>query len=306
MKPAPPVTNIFSTRIGYPDRVRGVLLAGGLGTRLSPITKVINKHLVPIYDKPMIYYPLSTLILSGATEICIVSTSDGINQFRKLLGTGSQWGLKLFYAVQDSPDGIADGIKIANKAFSSSDSLLVILGDNVFYGQGLGRHISEIIGGQECVIWTQEVSNPENFGIASLDAEGNIESIVEKPKNLNGNLAITGLYYFPENISTIALSTIKSARGEHEITDILNAYLELKKIKHKKLSRGVYWIDSGTIENLLEATQFVSVVQTRQGQLIGAPDEAAWRMNLISELDFNNLLNDMPESTYREQLLKIL
>jgi len=284
--------------------VRGVLLAGGLGTRLSPITKVINKHLVPIYDKPMIYYPLSTLMLSGATEICIVSTSDGVHQFRELLGDGSQWGIKLFYAIQDSPDGIADGIKIANKSFPTSDSLLVILGDNIFYGQGLGRHISEIIGGDECVIWTQEVNNPENFGIASLNTVGGIDSIVEKPKEARGNLAITGLYYFPANISTIAMSTVKSSRGEHEITEILNSYLELKKIKHQKLSRGVYWIDSGTIENLLEASQFVRVVQTRQGQLIGAPDEAAWRMNLISELDFKVLLNGMPDSTYREQLLK--
>ena len=286
--------------------MRGILLAGGFGTRLSPLTKAINKHLLPIYDKPMIYYPLTTLILSDVTEICVVSTSNGIQQFKRLLKDGSQWGLQITYAEQDEPKGIADGIGIALKSFENSEPILVVLGDNIFYGQGLGRKISEIKNSNECTIWTQEVNNPESFGIATLDTSGQIESIVEKPENGAGNLAITGLYRFPASIHDFVVGLTISSRGEFEITEILNRYLETNNLIHEKLSRGVYWLDAGTIENLLDASQFVHSVQSRQGYLIGSPDEAAWRMNRITEEEFRNLIHRMPNSTYRDSLVKLL
>jgi len=282
--------------------MRGILLAGGLGTRLSPITTGVNKHLLPIYDKPMVYYPLTTLLLSGISEICIVSTSFGIEQFKKIIGDGTQWGLRVTYAVQDEPKGIADGIRVALETFSAPDSVMVVLGDNVFYGQGLGRYISEIADSAKCVIWTQEVNNPENFGIATLDLKGNIISIIEKPKHGAGNLAITGLYHFPATIHEEIRGLSVSKRGEFEITEVLNRYLNAGNIIHEKLSRGVYWLDAGTTENLLNASQFVHSVQSRQGYLIGSPDEAAWRMKRINESEFKSLVIGMPDSSYKESL----
>ena len=285
--------------------MRGILLAGGLGTRLNPATLAINKHLIPIYDKPMIYYPLTTLMLAGVREICIVSTTTGIKQFEALFGNGSQWGIDLQYVVQDSPEGIAHGIGLALNRFENPESVLVILGDNIFYGQGLGRRIADVNSSENCMIWIQEVNNPENFGIARFDSKGAIESIVEKPIDGRGKLAVTGLYYFPSSINEIISKTKKSPRGEHEITDVLNSYLILDSIKSENLSRGVYWLDAGTVENLLEAGQFVRVIQTRQGQLIGSPDEAALRMNYISKTEFEALISRMPETSYKDQLVKI-
>ena len=285
--------------------MNGILLAGGKGTRLSPMTQTINKHLLPIYDKPMIYYPLTTLILAGAKEICLVSTGEGVQQFRRLLGDGNQWGIHICYAVQESAVGIANGIDVALQTYTTNQPTLVILGDNIFYGLGLGRNISQVVGDDSCVIWTQEVDNPESFGIASLNESGEIQTIVEKPQDGYGNLAITGLYYFPNDLINIIGSTQKSARGEHEITEILNSYLATNRIRSQHLSRGIYWLDAGTVENLLEVGQFVRVIQTRQGQLIGSPDEAAWRMGLINETQFNDLVLHMDDSAYKRQLAKI-
>jgi glucose-1-phosphate thymidylyltransferase len=291
---------------GYTLHMRGILLAGGTGTRLSPITRAVNKHLIPIYDKPMVYYPLTTLILAGVREICLVSTGNGVAQFESILGNGSQWGLDISYVVQDKAAGIAHGIDVALQSYSVPESCIVILGDNIFYGLGLGRSIAEIVGGDSSVIWTQEVDKPESFGIVRINESGEILSFVEKPQEGFGNLAITGLYYFPVDLVTIIGSTQKSARGEHEITEILNSYLASKRIKTEYLSRGVYWLDAGTIENLLEAAQFVRVVQTRQGQLIGSPDEAAWRMGHISDQGFEDLVDKMSDSEYKKQLLKVI
>lgn len=254
----------------------------------------------------MIYYPLTTLILSDVTEICIVSTTAGIGQFKSLIGDGSQWGLRITYAVQDEPNGVADGIRIALDTFKKPESVLVILGDNVFHGQGLGRYISEIADTSECLIWTQEVNNPESFGIATISAGGDIQTIIEKPKSGAGNLAITGLYYFPATIYEEISGLTASNRGEFEITEILNRYLMMGNIKHERLSRGVYWLDAGTSENLLDASQFVHSIQTRQGYLIGSPDEAAWRMERIQINDFKALVNAMPESSYRHSLTALI
>ena len=270
------------------------------------MTRTVNKHLIPIFDKPMVYYPLTSLILANVKEICIVSTESGIKQFQELLDDGSQWGIKLVYAVQESPNGIADGIQIGLAAFDSPDSVLVILGDNIFYGQGLGRHISEIVSPEKCMVWIQEVDNPKSFGIATLNSEGRIETITEKPLDDRGNLAITGLYYFPADIQNVVNVIQKSARGEKEISDVLNQYLDRDSILHEKLSRGVFWLDAGTVDNLLEASQFVRVVQVRQGQLIGSPDEAAFRMKFIDIKKLKSLVNQMNESAYKEQISKML
>jgi glucose-1-phosphate thymidylyltransferase len=286
--------------------MRGILLAGGLGTRLSPMTQSINKHLIPIYDKPMVYYPITTLMLAGVKEICLISNQDGVSQFRRLFSNGSQWGINITYAVQERAFGIANGIQIALQAYETKEPSIVILGDNIFYGLGLGRHISEIVGTDSCLIWTQEVNHPESFGIASLDINGEIRSIIEKPIAGYGNLAITGLYYFPPNLVDLIGLTQKSARGEYEITEILNIYLKSKKIKNQHLSRGVYWTDAGTVESLLEVGQFVRAVQTRQGHLIGSPDEAAWRMGFISSEDFKSLVINMNDSEYKRQLTKLI
>jgi glucose-1-phosphate thymidylyltransferase len=285
--------------------MRGILLAGGMGTRLNPTTQAINKHLIPIYDKPMIYYPLTTLMLAGVREICLVSTETGVSQFRELLGDGSQWGISLRFAIQSTPDGIADGIGIALSEYEKVEPVLTILGDNIFYGQGLGRHIADLSKGSKCMIWTQEVSNPESFGIVTQKMDGTIESIVEKPRDKRGNLAITGLYFFPSNINELVRKTAKSLRGEHEITEILNSYLALGAISSELLSRGVYWLDAGTVENLIEASQFVRLVQNRQGQLIGSPDEAALRMSFITRQVFQEQVITMNDSAYKERLLSI-
>lgn len=286
--------------------MRGILLAGGMGTRLNPMTQTVNKHLIPIYDKPMIYYPLTTLMLAGVREICLVSTSDGVVQFRRLLGDGNQWGVKITYAVQEKAIGIANGIEVALNTYETSQPCLAILGDNVFYGLGLGRSISEVAESSSCVVWTQEVNNPESFGILKKSGNGSIEAIVEKPREDYGNLAITGLYYFPADLSNLVGNVKKSARGEHEITEILNLYLVLNRIENRDLSRGVFWIDAGTVENLLEAGQFVRSVQIRQGSLIGSPDEAAWRMGNIAIQDLASLVSKMNYSEYSARLAKIV
>lgn len=250
----------------------------------------------------MVYYPLTTLLLSGVNEICIVSTASAIEQFKKIVSDGTQWGIRVTYAVQNEPNGIADGIRVALDTFANPDSVLVALGDNVFYGHGLGRYISEITDSTKCVIWTQEVNNPENFGIATLDSKGNIISIIEKPRNGAGNLAITGLYHFPVTIHEVIEGLSVSQRGEFEITEVLNRYLNAGNIINEKLSRGVYWLDAGTTENLLSASQFVHSVQSRQGYLIGSPDEAAWRLQRINDSEFKSLVTAMPDSSYKKSL----
>jgi glucose-1-phosphate thymidylyltransferase len=285
--------------------MRGILLAGGLGTRLFPTTQAVNKHLIPVFDKPMIYYPLTTLMLANVRDIAIVSTNSGVKQFKQLLGDGSQWGISLSYAVQENANGIADGIQKGLKVFEKEDSVLVILGDNIFYGQGLGRHISELVFSDKSMVWIQEVVNPESFGIATLGHDGEIETIVEKPVEDRGNLAITGLYYFPADLKQIVDTVQVSERGEKEITDLLNHYLQSKRLLSEKLLRGVFWLDTGTVDNLLEASLFVRVVQSRLGQLIGSPDEAALRMDFISENQFRDLILNMRESSYKEQLFKL-
>ena len=245
-------------------------------------------------------------MLANVKDICVVSTKSGVLQFKQLLGDGSQWGIKISYAVQETANGIADGINEGLKVFETEDSVLVILGDNIFYGQGLGRHISEVVSADKSMVWIQAVENPESFGIATLGDDGEIQSIVEKPIDNRGNLAITGLYYFPADVKEVVSKIKASSRGEKEITDVLSHYLQSGSLLSENLSRGVFWLDAGTVENLLEASQFVRVVQARQGQLIGSPDEAALRMNFISELEFKILVENLRESSYKNQVSKII
>lgn len=286
--------------------MRGIILAGGSGTRLGPVTGAINKHLIPIFDKPMIYYPLTTLILAGITEVQFLSTPEAIPNFERLLGNGSQWGIKINYCAQDSPTGIAGGLRIAANALGDDQPILVILGDNIFFGQGLGRNIAEIGSGQFCHIWTQNVKDPGSFGIAEFNSQGEILRIVEKPTENMGTSAVTGLYKFPAGILGRLNELKASARNEFEITEVLEKYLAEDKLHGHNLSRGVYWLDAGTIENLVEVSQFVRSIQTRQGQLIGSPDEAAYQVGLISEADFINLIANLPNSDYKVSLNSVL
>ena len=286
--------------------MQGIILAGGSGTRLGPVTRAINKHLAPIYDKPMIYYPLTTLILAGVTDVTFLTTPSSLSGFKDLLGDGSQWGIKIEYEVQDRPTGIAGGLKIATLNKDDAIPTLVILGDNIFHGLGLGRHISELNFSDKCHIWTQNVKDPESFGIAHISEDGNLLGIIEKPSEYIGNNAVTGLYYFPPGLKSTLSNLKESLRGEFEITEVLSKYVETDRIQVNKLNRGVYWLDAGTIENLVEVSQFVRSVQSRQGQLIGSPDEAAYRVNRIQKSDFTKLISELPKSEYREALSQVM
>ena len=284
--------------------MRGVILAGGFGSRLFPTTKSMNKHLIPVYDKPMIYYPLTTLILAGAKEICIVSTPQGVEGIKNLLGDGTEFGIKLEYKTQDLPRGITDGINIALSSFREYEPILVILGDNIFYGPGLGRAISEAINPSMTTIWTQEVSNPQDFGIITIDSNGTIMSIKEKPSESDSNLAITGLYYLSIDLPELITDISPSVRGETEITSLLEKFHNNNSLNVKFLSRGIYWTDAGTVDNLSNASQFIKLIQTRQGNLIGSPHEAAYQTGLISNSELISLIVKMPDSDYKNSLQK--
>ena len=282
--------------------MRGVILAGGFGSRLFPTTKSMNKHLIPVYDKPMIYYPLTTLILAGAKNICIVSTLQGVEGIKNLLGDGKEFGIKLEYKTQELPRGITDGISFALSCFKDYEPLLVILGDNIFYGPGLGRAISEAVDPSKTTIWTQEVSNPQEFGIITIDSKGRIIAIEEKPSESDSNLAITGLYYLSIDLPELIANIPPSARGEIEITSLLEKFHNNNSLNVKFLGRGIYWTDAGTVENLSNASQFIKLIQTRQGNLIGSPHEAAYQTGLISKSELISLVEKMPDSDYKNSL----
>ena len=282
--------------------MRGVILAGGFGSRLFPTTKSMNKHLIPVYDKPMIYYPLTTLILAGAKDICIVSTLQGVEGIKNLLGDGKEFGIEVKYKTQDLPRGITDGISIALSSFRDYEPLLVILGDNIFYGPGLGRAISEAVAPSKTTIWTQEVSNPQEFGIITIDSKGRIIAIEEKPSESDSNLAITGLYYLSIDLPELIANIPPSTRGEIEITSLLEKFHNNNSLNVKLLGRGIYWTDAGTVENLSNASQFIKLIQTRQGNLIGSPHEAAYQTGLISKSELISLVEKMPDSDYKNSL----
>jgi len=285
--------------------MKGIILAGGLGTRLYPATRSISKQLLPVYDKPMIYYPLSTLMLAGIKEILIITNPHEKEMFISLLGDGSQWGISLQYATQEQPRGIAEAFLIAED-FINNKPVSLILGDNILYGQGLAEQLQNAAKHHSgATIFGYYVSDPERYGV--IQFSGNIPSdIIEKPKHYISNHAVIGLYFYDAEVVEIAKSLKPSQRGELEITDINRAYLKNKSLKVEKLGRGIAWLDTGTHISLLEASNFIHVLEKRQGLKIGSPEEVAWRMNFIDQAQLKELAAHQIKSGYGEYLLDLI
>jgi len=288
--------------------MKGIILAGGTGTRLHPITKVVSKQLLPIYDKPMIYYPLSVLMLAGIREILIISTTHDLPNFKRLFNDGSSLGLALDYAEQPSPDGLAQAFIIGEK-FIGVDDVCLVLGDNIFYGAGLknllDRSVKTVTNEGKAVIFGYYVDDPERYGVAEIDAAGNVLSIDEKPSHPKSNYAVIGLYFYPNNVVEIAKGVKPSMRGELEITSVNQAYLEQKILKLQIMSRGFAWLDTGTHEALSEATEFVKAVEKRTSLKIACLEEIALRMGFINKIAFNELATNYHNNTYGMYLKKI-
>ena len=277
--------------------MKGIILAGGSGTRLHPITRGISKQLMPVYDKPMVYYPLSTLMMAGIREVLVITTPQDHQQFERLLGNGSQWGIEIGYAVQPSPDGLAQAFVIGAE-FIGRDSVALVLGDNIFYGTGLGtslRALTDVRGGH---IFAHHVSEPSAYGVVELDDDGTVLSIEEKPAHPRSDYAVPGLYFYDNDVVDIACTLKPSPRGELEITGVNDAYLNRGALAVTVLPRGTAWFDTGTFEGLMEASQFVHVVEARQGYKIGCVEEIAWRAGWIDDDTFRRLGDDLLKSGY--------
>jgi glucose-1-phosphate thymidylyltransferase len=285
---------------------RGILLAGGSGTRLYPITQALSKQLLPVYDKPMIYYPLTTLLLAGIREILLISTPQDLPRFRQLLDDGSQWGLRIEYAAQPRPDGIAQAFIIAQD-FIGHDPCTLILGDNIFFGHDMSLILRETtLQTQGATVFAYRVNNPEAYGVVEFDSNGRAISIEEKPVKPKSNYAVTGLYFYDNQVLSIARDLQPSARGELEITDVNSAYLKSNRLNVAVLGRGVAWLDTGTHETLLEASQFFETLEKRQGLRIACPEEVAYRMGYIDAAQVERLAEPYKKTGYGRYLLSIL
>lgn len=287
--------------------MKGIILAGGAGTRLYPLTMVTSKQLLPIYDKPMIYYPLSTLMLAGIKDILIISTPTDLPNFERLLGDGSQFGINLSYKVQPSPDGLAQAF-IIGEEFIGNEACAMILGDNIFYGGGLSSFLKSAVNNateDKATIFGYYVNDPERFGIMEFDRKMNILSVEEKPLKPKSNYCITGLYFYPKGVSAMAKNVKPSARGELEITTLNDMYLQEGRLKAQILGRGFAWLDTGTMDSLVEATEFVQITEKRQGVKISAPEEIAFRKGWITKDDLIESANKYGKSPYGEHLRKV-
>jgi len=288
--------------------MKGIILAGGSGTRLYPITKVASKQLLPIYDKPMVYYPLSTLMLAGIRDILIISTPEDTPKYENLLGDGTSLGFKLTYAVQPSPDGLAQAF-ILGESFIGNDDVCLILGDNVFYGGELPKRLKESVqevkNNRNAVVFGYYVNDPERYGVVEFDKDGNAISIEEKPEFPRSNYAVSGLYFYPNDVIEVAKNQKPSPRGELEITDVNRTYLSQQRLKVEQMGRGFAWLDTGTQDSLLEASQFVQTLEKRQGMKISCIEEIAYHMNYITSEDLKVLGNEMANNPYGQYLLKV-
>lgn len=281
--------------------MKGIILAGGSGTRLWPITKAISKQLMPIYDKPMVYYPLTTLLQAGIRDILIITTPEDRSQFQQLLGDGSQWGIKLSYEIQPSPDGIAQAF-IIGEEFIGDDKVALVLGDNIFHGDELDDSLRACTDPEGGVIFAYEVSDPERYGVVEFDKDNQAISIEEKPTSPKSNFAVVGLYFYDNDVVEIAKNVQPSDRGEIEITSVNAEYLRRGKLKVKTLQRGDVWLDTGTIDSLTDASDYVRVIQRRTGQIIGSPEKVAYEQGFISKEQLYALAEPLEKSGYGQYL----
>jgi glucose-1-phosphate thymidylyltransferase len=289
-----------------PEIRKGIVLAGGSGTRLHPLTKAVSKQLMPIYDKPMVYFPLTTLMLAGIREVLVITTPHEQALFVQLLGDGKQWGMSIQYAVQPSPDGLAQAFLIGER-FIAGDACALVLGDNMFYGHGLqGLLESSAQQGSGATVFGYWVKNPEAYGVAEFDADGNVIGLEEKPEKPRSHYAVAGLYFYDAEVVSLARSLKPSKRGELEITDLNRLYLENKKLRLEKFGRGVAWLDTGTPDSLLQAAHFVQTIQQRQGLQIACPEEVAFRKGWIGKEDLLALAEPLKKTAYGQYLFELV